>query len=124
MKFVGKTKQVWVREALIALGLVLIVSGLELSWVTPFVFGVAVYAMNALLLHLSARKADQVAEVDAKRGMLVLYISAVVRFVWVGFVLLLGIWQWNLQPEPMVIGFVLMTLQQFVGLLGKKRLTD
>lgn len=124
MRFIGKTKRIWAREALIASGLVLIVSGTDLSWVIPFVFGVAVYVVNAVLLELSARKADRMAETDAKRGVLVLYVSAVLRFVLVGLVLLLGMWQWSLQPEPMVIGFALMTLQQFVGLLGKKRLTD
>ena len=65
------------------------------------------------------------AEEDPKSGILILYMSAVIRFVLLAVLFVLGLsFLDESQAFPVVLTFVLMQLGQLFNLKGKRRLTD
>lgn len=86
-----------------------------------FVIGLA----NIFMLQLTFNKANKRAAEDPKAGMLILYMSAVIRFVLLAVFFVLGLSILD-QSEafPVIITFVLMQIGQLFNLKGKRRLTD
>ena len=87
-------------------------------------YGVFIGLANVLLLALTFKHANKKATDDAKMGILVLYVSAVIRFVLLAVLFVIGLALLKLEPLPMVLTFVLMTIGQMFNLQGKRRLTD
>ncbi|NPA71916.1 MAG: ATP synthase subunit I [Gammaproteobacteria bacterium] len=88
-------------------------------------YGFFVGMMNVLMLSLTFNKASSTAEEDPKTGILILYMSAVVRFVLLAVLFIVGLsFLEESQAFPVVLTFVLMQLGQLFNLKGKRRLTD
>jgi ATP synthase protein I len=88
-------------------------------------YGFFIGMMNVLMLSFTFGKANQRAEEDPKSGILILYMSAVVRFVLLAVLFIIGLsFLEESQAFPVVLTFVLMQLGQLFNLRGKQRLTD
>lgn len=90
------------------------------------VYGFIIGLANIFMLQLTFNKANKRAAEDPKAGMLILYMSAVIRFVLLAvfFVLGLSILDQSEEAFPVIITFVLMQIGQLFNLKGKRRLTD
>lgn len=88
-------------------------------------YGFAIGLINILMLQFTFVKANQRAAEDPKAGMLILYMSAVIRFILLAVLFVLGLSVLD-QSEafPVIITFVLMQIGQLFNLKGKRRLTD
>lgn len=88
-------------------------------------YGFFVGIVNVLMLQLTFNKANKKAAEDPKTGMLILYMSAVIRFILLAVLFVLGL-SYLEQSEafPVIITFVLMQIGQLFNLRGKRRLTD
>jgi ATP synthase protein I len=117
------TNAAYVAQSIIGLVVVAIYSflGQPIGSAIGFLIGIA----NILMLSLTFKLASKRAELDPKSGMLVLYMSAVVRFILLAVLFVLGL---SLLDEkaafPLIITFVLMQVGQLFNLKGKRRLTD
>lgn len=87
-------------------------------------FGFLIGVVNVALLALTFKVANQKAKTDPKSGILVLYLSAVVRFILLAVLFVLGLQLFELAPLPVVLTFVVMQVGQVFNLKGKQRLTD
>ncbi len=87
-------------------------------------FGVLVGMALTLLLGRSVRRAGEVAATDPKRGMTLLYVGAVVRFVFVIAALALGLALFRLNPLLVAVGFVAAQLAQLVNARGTTQGTE
>jgi len=87
-------------------------------------YGWLVGMINVLMLVGTFRKADQKAAENPKSGVQVLYLSAVIRFILLAVLFVLGLQVLSLNPMPVVLTFVVMQVGQMVNLKGKQRLTD
>ena len=94
--------------------------GLALSSAYGFFIGV----VNVLMLGMTFKKANDKAEEDPKTGILILYMSAVIRFVLLAVLFILGLSLFKFEPMPVVLTFVVMQIGQMFNLKGKRRLTD
>lgn len=88
------------------------------------VYGLLVGLVNVLMLALTFSQANAKAAEDPKTGILVLYMSAVIRFVLLAVLFVLGLALFKFEPMPVVLTFVVMQLGQMFNLKGKRRLTD
>ncbi|WP_019557538.1 ATP synthase subunit I [Thiomicrorhabdus arctica] len=88
-------------------------------------YGFFIGIMNVVMLSFTFSKASTHAEEDPKTGILILYMSAVIRFVLLAVLFVLGLSFLDAsQAFPVVLTFVLMQLGQLFNLKGKRRLTD
>ncbi len=88
-------------------------------------YGFFIGIMNVLMLSFTFSKANARAEEDPKAGILILYMSAVIRFILLAVLFVLGLsFLDTSQAFPVVLTFVLMQLGQLFNLKGKRRLTD
>lgn len=87
-------------------------------------FGFLIGVVNVALLGLTFKVANQKAKTDPKSSILVLYLSAVVRFILLAVLFVLGLQLFELAPLPVVLTFVVMQVGQVFNLKGKQRLTD
>lgn len=88
-------------------------------------YGFFVGMMNVVMLNFTFSKASSRAEEDPSAGILILYMSAVIRFVLLAVLFVLGLsFLDESQAFPVVLTFVLMQLGQLFNLKGKRRLTD
>lgn len=69
-------------------------------------FGGAVALANLLLLDWRARRANRAGALSARQSLQVLYLSALERFVTVALLFALGIGLLELDPLPLLLGFV------------------
>jgi len=74
------------------------------------VYGVAVAMLIAWLLAKSIKIATVLPAQEAASAMVILYAGAVVRFVAVIILLGVGLWQFLLDPLPMLGGFAVIQL--------------
>lgn len=91
---------------------------------TGAAFGVMIGFVNVLMLAFTFKHANSEAAHDPKSGILVLYMSAVIRFLLLAVLFVIGLAVLKLEPMPMVVTFVLMQIGQMFNLKGKRRLTD
>lgn len=87
-------------------------------------YGVMIGLANMLMLGLTFEFANNKAKEDPKTGILVLYVSAAVRFILLAVLFIIGLALFRLEAMPMVITFVVMTIGQMFNLKGKRRLMD
>ncbi|BBP47105.1 hypothetical protein THMIRHAS_24780 [Thiosulfatimonas sediminis] len=87
--------------------------------------GFVIGLLNIIMLQFTFTKANKRAAEDPKAGMLILYMSAVIRFILLAVFFVLGLSILD-QSEafPVIITFVLMQIGQLFNLKGKRRLTD
>jgi ATP synthase protein I len=69
-------------------------------------FGGAAALANVLLLDWRARRANRVGALSAQQSLQVLYLSALERFATVALLFALGIGVLQLDPLPLLLGFV------------------
>jgi len=88
-------------------------------------YGFFIGLVNVFMLQYTFAKANKRAAEDPKAGMTILYMSAVIRFVLLAVLFVLGLSLLD-QSEafPVIITFVLMQIGQLFNLKGKRRLTD
>ncbi|WP_321277489.1 ATP synthase subunit I [Thiomicrorhabdus indica] len=88
-------------------------------------YGFFVGLVNVAMLQWTFARANKKAAEDPKAGMLILYTSAVIRFILLAVLFVLGLSYLD-QSEafPVIITFVLMQIGQLFNLKGKRRLTD
>lgn len=87
-------------------------------------YGVMIGLANVLMLALTFYQADKKAAEDPKTGILILYVSAVIRFILMAVLFIIGLVLFKLEAMPMVVTFALMTIGQIFTLKGKRRLMD
>lgn len=93
-----------------------------IAWAAAY--GFLIGLVNLFLLNLTFKKANEKSAEDPKMGVLVLYMSAVFRFILMAVLFVLGLSLLKLNPLAVVITFVVMQLGQVFNLKGKQRLTD
>jgi len=109
----------------IVIGLVAVAVYAVLGQAVGAGYGFFVGIMNVAMLSFTFSKANSRAEEDPKSGILILYMSAVIRFVLLAVLFVLGLsFLDESQAFPVVLTFVLMQLGQLFNLKGKRRLTD
>lgn len=106
------------------IGLVMVVIFATQSMLYAALYGFLVGIANVLMLGLTFNKANAKAADDPKSGILVLYMSAVIRFILLAVLFVLGMSLFELDPMPIVLTFVAMQIGQGFNLRGKRRLTD
>ncbi|WP_168188962.1 ATP synthase subunit I [Thiomicrorhabdus sediminis] len=88
-------------------------------------YGMFIGLVNLWMLNYTFEKANKRAEEDPKSGILILYMSAVIRFVLLAVLFVLGLsFLDESQALPVVLTFVVMQLAKLFDLKGKRRLTD
>lgn len=88
-------------------------------------YGMFIGLVNVWMLSFTFAKANKRAAEDPKSGILILYMSAVIRFVLLAVLFVLGLsFLDESQAFPVVLTFVVMQLGKLFDLKGKRRLTD
>ncbi|MBO1923453.1 ATP synthase subunit I [Thiomicrorhabdus sp. 6S3-12] len=107
------------------IGIAVVVFYATQGHVTGAAYGFVIGLLNIFMLQFTFQKANKRAAEDPKAGMLVLYLSAVIRFILLAVFFVLGLSILD-QSEafPVIITFVLMQIGQLFNLKGKRRLTD
>ncbi|UQB42160.1 ATP synthase subunit I [Thiomicrospira microaerophila] len=106
------------------LGLIAVIGFAVYGQFLSALYGMMIGFANIGLLVLTFKKANSKAAADPQGGILVLYMSAVIRFVLLAVLFVIGLALLKLDPLAVVITFVVMTLGQMFNLQGKRRLTD
>jgi len=89
-------------------------------------YGMFIGLVNVWMLSFTFDKANKRAAEDPKSGILILYMSAVIRFFLLAVLFVLGL-SFLVESEAVpavVITFVVMQLGKLFDLRGKRRLTD
>lgn len=110
----------------IFIGLVMVVIYSVYDQTVAAAYGMFIGLVNVFLLNLTFNKANKRAAEDPKSGILILYMSAVIRFVLLAVLFILGpsLLFDREDTFAMVITFVLMVIGKVFDLKGKRRLTD
>jgi len=109
----------------IAIGLVMVAIFSLYGQTVAAAYGMFIGLMNVWMLSFTFQKANKRAAEDPKSGILILYMSAVIRFVLLAVLFVLGLsFLEESQAFPVVLTFVLMQLGKLFDLKGKRRLTD
>ena len=106
------------------LGLVMVIIFATQGAVWAAVYGLFIGLFNAVLLGITFKKANEKSAENPKSGILVLYLSAVIRFILLAVLFILGLQLFKLDPLAVVLTFVVMQVGQVFNLKGKQRLTD
>ena len=106
------------------IGLVAIAIFTYQNSLNPALYGFFIGIMNVLALAITFKKANSTASEDPKMGVMILYMSAVIRFVLLAVLFVLGLSFLGLEPVPVVLTFIVMQIGQIFSLTGKRRLTD
>lgn len=121
----GRTRRVMVAQivatALLAVGVLM---GWGLLHGLSAVYGGLVGFLLTLLLSRSVRRAAVVAETDPKRGMIILYVGAVLRFVFFLAAFAIGLGFLDLHPLATAAGFVAAQLAQLVNARATDRTNE
>ena len=106
------------------IGLIAIAMFALLDGLSSALYGFFIGMVNLLVLGLTFSQADKKSAEDPKLGVIILYMSAVVRFILLAVLFVLGLSLFKFEAMPVVLTFVLMQLGQVFNLAGKRRLTD
>lgn len=119
----SNAKSAYMAQAIIGLVVVAYFSTQALGVASGLGFLVGI--VNIVMLSVTFNLANKRAATDPKGGMLVLYMSAVIRFILLAVLFVLGLsYLEQTEAFPMIITFVLMQIGQIFNLKGKRRLTD
>ncbi|GAB6034998.1 ATP synthase subunit I [Galenea microaerophila] len=106
------------------LGLVMVaIFATQQLWLDAL-YGVFLGLANVGMLALTFKAANHKAKTDAKQGVMILYLSAVIRFILLAVLFVIGLAWLKMNPMAVVLTFVVMQLGQMANLHGKRRLTD
>lgn len=94
------------------------------SMLLSALYGFFVGIANVAMLGFGFDKANKKAAENPKTGILFLYMSAVIRFILLAVLFVLGMSLLKLEPTAIVLTFVAMQIAQGFNLIGKRRLTD
>ena len=108
----------------LALGVVMLAIFATQSMAVDALYGVFLGLANVAMLGLTFKLANNKAAEDPKQGVLILYLSAVVRFILLAVLFVIGLAWLKLDPMAVVLTFVVMQIGQMGNLHGKRRLTD
>lgn len=103
----------------IGVGLAIIMAGTHAGAAALYGGGVAL--ANTWMLGRRVERADREIAHDAQRGMIILYVGAVLRFVFVLAALALGMGVLHLSPLPLVANFVAAQLVFMLASAGLGR---
>lgn len=106
------------------IGLVMVAIFATQSQIQAAAYGFFVGMMNIALLAYTFKKANKKSAENPQTGILVLYLSAVIRFILLAVLFILGLSLLKLNPLAVVLTFVAMQIGQVFNLKGKQRLTD
>ena len=108
------------------IGLVMVVAFSLNAQTVAAAYGMFIGLVNIALLSFTFNKANKRAAEDPKSGILILYMSAVIRFVLLAVLFILGpsLLFEREDTFAMVITFVVMLVGKIFDLKGKRRLTD
>lgn len=106
------------------LGAVMVVVFATQNLLQDALYGVFLGLANVSMLAFTFKLANQRAEIDAKQGVAILYLSAVVRFILLAVLFVIGLAWLKMNPMAVVLTFVVMQIGQMANLQGKRRLTD
>jgi len=107
-----------------AIGLIAIAIFATQGTAAAAAYGFFIGIMNVLMLSTTFNKANNKAAEDPKGGILILYMSAVIRFILLAVLFVLGLQVFGFEAMPVVLTFVFMQIGQVFNLKGKQRLTD
>jgi len=110
----------------IAIGLVSVGIFSLYSQTAAAAYGMFIGLVNLWMLSMTFQSANKRAAEDPKGGILILYLSAVIRFVLLAVLFVLGL-SFLVESEAVpavVMTFVVMQLGKLFDLKGKRRLTD
>lgn len=88
--------------SVVALGFML---GVDVQGAQSALYGMSVSIASALLLSRGVMRASSTMQTDKNKGMLILYLGAVQRFIMVLALFALGVAYLNLQPVAMIAAF-------------------
>ena len=109
----------------IAIGLAMVAIYSVYGQTVAAAYGMFIGLVNVWMLSFTFEKANKRAAEDPKSGILILYMSAVIRFVLLAVLFVLGLsFLEESQAFPVVLTFVVMQLGKLFDLKGKRRLTD
>jgi ATP synthase protein I len=111
-------------KAQVVLGLLAVFAFAFWSLALDALYGLAIGLVNVAMLSWTFQKANVKAVESPKSGIQILYLSAVIRFVLLAVLFVLGLQAFELNPMPVVLTFVVMQIGQMLNLKGKQRLTD
>ncbi|KUJ72384.1 ATP synthase subunit I [Thiomicrospira sp. WB1] len=111
-------------KAQLVLGLLAVLVFAFWSMAQDALYGLLIGLLNVAMLSWTFQKANARAAQNPKSGIQILYLSAVIRFVLLAVLFVLGLQVFELNPMPVVLTFVVMQIGQMVNLKGKQRLTD
>lgn len=118
----GRTHRVYVAQAVIGsvlAGGLFVAYGSHLA--LSAVFGVLIGTLLTFLLSASVKWAGEVAATDPKRGMVMLYIGAVVRFFVLIAAFAVGLALFGLNAMLVAAGFIAAQFAQLVNARGLSR---
>ena len=102
---------------------IMVVSVSQGYWLDSL-YGIFLSIFNTVLLMNSFKVSARISKINPAKGMAVLYASAVIRFVLLSILFVIGLAGLKLYPPAVVLAFVFMQIGQIYGLKGKRRLTD
>jgi ATP synthase protein I len=109
----------------VLIGLVMVAGYAIQGQAVAAAYGFFIGLVNLWMLSFTFNKANKRAAEDPKAGILILYLSAVIRFVLLAVLFVLGLsFLDESQALPVVLTFVVMQLGKLFDLKGKRRLTD
>ena len=121
MELAGRTRRVVIAQVLVGAVLaVVLLLAFGPHRALSVMFGVLIGLSLTLLLSRSVRRAGDTAETDPKRGMILLYLGAVQRFVFLIAAFALGLAVFGLDPLVVAAGFV---AAQFAQLVNAREMT-
>jgi ATP synthase protein I len=106
------------------IGLIMVVIFTTQSQILAAAYGFFVGMINVALLAYTFKKANKKSAENPETGILVLYLSAVIRFILLAALIILGLSLLKLNALAVVLTFVAMQIGQVFNLKGKQRLTD
>ena len=109
-------------QGVLGLVMVFIFTTQGLLWASAY--GLFIGVVNVVLLGMTFKKANDKSAENPKAGILVLYLSAVLRFILLAVLFILGLQLLKLDPLAVVLTFVVMQVAQVFNLKGKQRLTS
>ena len=111
----------YIQVVLVLLGVVIVWFTLGENAITATLYGGAVALVNSLLLSLRMNKKSEVASSDPHTTVILLYVSAVGRFVLVLVALSIGLGVLKLAPQPLLGMFIATQLGYYVAALGFRK---
>ncbi|WP_020558335.1 ATP synthase subunit I [Thiofilum flexile] len=110
-----------IQVVLVLLGIVIVWVTLGEASITATLYGGAVALANSALLSLRMNKKSEVASSDPHTTVILLYVSAVGRFLLVLVALSIGLGFLKLAPQPLLGMFIVAQLGYYIAALSARK---